>query len=139
MSVAGDDPLARVRLLLREVPQLDTRVHAATRQPPAEGSPAAADQDRFDGIGSYPWVFAGQVLGVAMDHAEAWVRLLGWPPLCRDALTRRIARCVIEVAPDDFAIVVLPADCLVLAPDRGCRPPGPLLSFPLAVTGPVTS
>jgi len=26
---------------------------------------------------------------------------------------------VIEVAPDDFAIVVLPADCLVLAPDPG--------------------
>jgi hypothetical protein len=100
MSVAGDDPLARVRLLLREVPQLDTRVHAATRQPPAEGSPAAADQDRFDGIGSYPWVFAGQVLGVAMDHAEAWVRLFeshGLPQYAHLTLLRATLEAAVTV------------------------------------------
>jgi hypothetical protein len=100
MSVAGDDPIARVRLLLREVPQLDTRVHAATRQPPAEGSPAAADQDRFDGIGSYPWVFAGQVLGVAMDHAEAWVRLFeshGLPQYAHLTLLRATLEAAVTV------------------------------------------
>jgi hypothetical protein len=100
MSVADDDPIERVRLLVREVPQLDARVHAATRQPPAEGSPAAADRDRFDGIGSYSWVFAGQVLGVAMDHAEAWVRLFeshGLPRYAHLTLLRATLEAAVTV------------------------------------------
>ena len=100
MSVAGDDPIERVRLLLREVPQLDTRVHAATRQAPAEGGPAAADQDRFDGIGSYPWVFAGQGLGVAVDHAKAWVRLFeshGLPQYAHLTLLRATLEAAVTV------------------------------------------
>lgn len=76
MSLARDDPVEQTRHLLNEVPGLKVRVSTVVRQAPTKGSNAAIDQDRFGGVGSYPWVFVGQMLGVAVDHAQAWARLL---------------------------------------------------------------
>lgn len=76
MGIARDDAVEQTRRLLSDVPKLAARVRAAVRQPSAKDSNAAVDQDRFDEVGSYPWVFAGQVLEVAVDHAETWRQLL---------------------------------------------------------------